>query len=817
MGALFKMKKPGKGIPEETYLELVARSDTREQWRLKISWHDDESVREELLRNGLMNSTRFFQLDQLEEYLLVSVEDGATDIDQELITILTAQEEAVVEPVEETVGLIEVRDDEKLAVEELIAGILNLKMGVEALAPHEGVSLDGFIAEVERLTGVQQYIINLLNGPSMIKGVFAQNPQGVYGLIHEYNPILLEAASVLRAAREFISSGGATPYPPPPEVIRECEAKAQAGETIIRVWKKYKAYTAIWSGTKWKTGKLEDTLGGKSAYDPEALAAKKDLWRRKRIKWRKPGKTTAPFTGEIPTGYPDWAKNPIAVLSNHNIKRLKNQLREQAGEMLTPDDHRAHSAAILLRNEQIQQNAQALVEEHERKYEEWRTIGRRMLAISIQQEGGAQAADGGVPMELHDEEGRLRQEVNRLETQLNYLGDVYEMDSPVNSMGLLPDEHDLFAALLDLTYTVKHATTNWYCIRNDGSLDSLMEFTKKNPSWKSEFSTPGNVNKLGNHGFVFFRVDVGYDPVETRYGGTQVMDDMSLIETDGWISLFDQLKPLSSVTMQRYYDHEGALIRHAVIKNQRSPYIEYKYGYCQPRKPRGKDQYKQASSFAKTKVKEFRGTIYEEMDRKANFTEFVFYGPQIRLGLALSLIHELRFFHRCGYRNHVLTTLQGLDGDEEKTWFLKRLISQTFRPEGKYPVALRFTRHVADIEHVHQPEGDGRWNEDGTANEEIMKHIRIIQRRKFLKDAFPQARKLAAFHEKEMKKALAAKDKVKAKDQRIKMEAQIEDRDRYERELIEVEEKYKVVKKNHPELTPDEEEAPVEDRFRQGV
>ncbi|RAT99166.1 hypothetical protein [Brevibacillus sp. Leaf182] len=248
------------------------------------------------------------------------------------------------------------------------------------------------------------------------------------------------------------------------------------------------------------------------------------------------------------------------------------------------------------------------------------------------------------------------------------------------------------------------------------------------------------MEKLGNHGFVFFRVDVGDEKIETRYGGTQISGDMSLIEYDGWVSMFDQLKPLSSKTMISYYDHEGALIRQAEIprKDNTNQYKQiYKYGYI----PQTGEKPK--TTFSKTNLKAKGSERHEDLDRETNFMDYVFYGPEIREGIALSLIHELRYFERSGYRDHLLEAFHNKTG-EERVHFLKELIGKTFRPEGKYPVALRFNEHPISEMRVLNPDGDKRWNADGTANEPVMQQIKIIQRKKFLEEAMPLARKNTA-------------------------------------------------------------------------
>jgi hypothetical protein len=814
--ALFQLLQDAKGLRKGTYLTLTRVDGHRQLWELCAVHHDEDPEVQK------QRPTRFFQRSELGLLKCAVPDKTDTPIDGELIALLAPAkrkkekeesddeedededddeddaDDGEASPPEKTVGLFDPKDDDKISYDELIAQLLTLKDGVQALSPERGLPLDEFRKGVEELSKLQRSLVERFNGPSGVRDVAARNPGGIAAIADQYSPWLLEASYVLRAARAWLDAGGKGAPRPPQEVLAICPDRAKIGLVVVRTWKKYLAYRAIWKGTKWSSGKLAATLGGKSKDTPTQLATARRDFRKEVKKAKTSGKFDEIFSAE--PGTLEHLKNPIAELSRANVKRLKLQLRQTALELFGVDPREINRELVRLGNSELR-------EELDATRAEWLEAKE---AVRWVMSYGNLGPGGEPPPSLVGREEALRKKCQSIEGRLEILETLPDSDLVMNGFGLLPGEPDLCAAIMDLPFTIKHATPNWYCIQNDGSLDSLLEFQKKNPNWSSEFSTPGNVANLGNHGFVFFRVDVGDDPIVTRYGDTLLVDDLSVIERDGWISLFDQLKPLSSTTMVRCYDHLGALIRHAKVDGTNNSEHAYEYGYLPARDET------QAESFARTQVDRFKGERWQHLDRTCKFTDFVFYGPQIRIGLALSLILELRYLARSGYRRHVMERFRALEENEaDRTQFLSRLISQTFRPEGKYPVALRFTRHTEDFT-VRKPEGDKRWLPDGTANPEVMRVIKVIQRRKYLADAVPQAKKTAASHRKYQRDAEKASDPVKAEDQRKKAAAREAEFARLSSEREEVERQYKEAQKTHPELFPDETEQ-VDARFRRGV
>lgn len=295
---------------------------------------------------------------------------------------------------------------------------------------------------------------------------------------------------------------------------------------------------------------------------------------------------------------------------------------------------------------------------------------------------------------------------------------------------LREDELELFKVLRSLPYKLQHATNKYYLAMNQGSLDSYCEIQRRDPTFVSPFSTKGNVNKLGNNGFVFFRVYV--DPInntQTRYGDTDITFDINLLFNHGWISLHDQLKPFSTRGSVRYYE-EKRLIRMAEtcsIKNNTKDKslddgVRYRY-----RKTKIKNYDEGDIDVQDTFGKDIETIIIER-----SFLSEMFYGPDIIQGIALSVIMELRNLEKCGFRKHFLDKLNSSDLPN-KIILLGSLIKDLFRIEGKYPVALRaYTKlnsresqqftHIGQrpnynqIGQINNPDGDGRYNPDVTVN-----------------------------------------------------------------------------------------------------
>jgi|688.fasta_scaffold13698_5 hypothetical protein len=304
-----------------------------------------------------------------------------------------------------------------------------------------------------------------------------------------------------------------------------------------------------------------------------------------------------------------------------------------------------------------------------------------------------------------------------------------------NRFGLREDEIQLFRSLLNLPFKMQHATNYFYPALNSGSLDSYQELQRSNPGYVSPFSTTGNISRLGNGGFLFFRIYVdGVNADKTRYGDSSLVFNLQLLRKIGWISLHDQLIPFSSTGSTNFYWGERLLRRAAAIrlegdpKSDKTSWRGQRYTYRRTYI----SNYGGKKDVQKTFGEE--GGIATKLE-ETNFSQEIFYGEDILNGIALSVLYQLRQLEECGFRQYFLKTFANSPHPTNQIELLGRLIKGLFRMEGKYPVAIRFEEHAKEqyfipiassdkfqisdrVIRVRNPEGDGRYNEDLSINPE---------------------------------------------------------------------------------------------------
>ncbi len=341
----------------------------------------------------------------------------------------------------------------------------------------------------------------------------------------------------------------------------------------------------------------------------------------------------------------------------------------------------------------------------------------------------------------------------------NLIQELKEESNPKALYGLRKDEHELFKLLLDLPFKLQHATNHWYPILNSGGLNSYAEIKRTQPEFVSQYSTKGNITKLGNAGFVFFRTYVdSVNNSQTRYGDTTLTFDFDLLRSCGWVSLHDQLVPLSTSSTKRFYWDNRILRTAAVVglKNKtqdKTLHDGFVYRYRTSPIASYKGKKDTQSSFGKAiNVKE----------RESSFLEEIFYGKDILLGIALSVIRELRYLEECGFRQYFLKLLKA-STPAMKTKRLGELIKSFFRIEGKYPATLRLATDAKTESHtfspfartetrketdqrfvVTNPDGDGRYNSDLSVNEKATQLATLRERKKQLEEKLSIARRQKA-------------------------------------------------------------------------
>ncbi|MFN7094499.1 MAG: hypothetical protein ACK4M7_03960, partial [Burkholderiales bacterium] len=311
--------------------------------------------------------------------------------------------------------------------------------------------------------------------------------------------------------------------------------------------------------------------------------------------------------------------------------------------------------------------------------------------------------------------------------------------------GIRPEEEALFATLLKLPYKLQHATNAYYPMLNSGKFNSYKEIKRRNPYYESSYSTKGNVEKLGNDGFVFFYSTKGnveklgndgfvffrlyVDPInnsQTRYGDSSLIFDLNLLLHHGWISLHDQLVPFSTPGATRFYQGKRLIRTAAVIAMKNNTQektlhdgLLYKYRISPIQSYNGKEDTQK--SF---------GQSIQVLEIKRSFLDEIFYGRDILLGIALSVIRELRYLEVSGFRQYFLDEFAKANKSEQ-TQLLGNLIKNFSRIEAKYPVGLRLKAGIDEgtqsfstiarldtstpLEQPFQvinPDGDGSYNLD---------------------------------------------------------------------------------------------------------
>ncbi len=191
---------------------------------------------------------------------------------------------------------------------------------------------------------------------------------------------------------------------------------------------------------------------------------------------------------------------------------------------------------------------------------------------------------------------------------------------------------------------------------------------------------------LGNHGFVFFKLEVGnHDAVSTRFGNVGYIFEAHqtpLLEC-GWISLYDQISPTVNEIRS---DEKIHPLKNEVIKNK----ILRKYVAADNTVDNKNMMYDNKTGlsekvFYNPATKDIPGMYknYPEtgVNNMHNQLEEVFYGPDILDGIIYSILFELR---KIGMdTNYYKKAISDLTPEGFKT-----LLAQLFRIEAKIPRVL---------------------------------------------------------------------------------------------------------------------------------
>jgi ankyrin repeat protein len=225
---------------------------------------------------------------------------------------------------------------------------------------------------------------------------------------------------------------------------------------------------------------------------------------------------------------------------------------------------------------------------------------------------------------------------------------------------LTADEKKFYGTLLKQDYQLCHYTNAFNAIRKSHTILSSKQLHDKKVYYKD--SSGSDILPLKNDDFVFFRMEIEHDPhFKSRFGNEQLIfnDEDTQFHQQGWVSLYDMLKPQSASNARqlKYIDSSG---NEKIARYCDSPFANYTNGKL---------------------------TYYYNSDKKTADFDVIgttFYGPDIRRGIALAAIRELRLIGG----EYQSTCLAGLE-----TSRLEDTLSNLFRLEAKIA-------SIVDIAHV---------------------------------------------------------------------------------------------------------------------
>ncbi|SDM43624.1 hypothetical protein SAMN04487981_101508 [Streptomyces sp. cf386] len=268
---------------------------------------------------------------------------------------------------------------------------------------------------------------------------------------------------------------------------------------------------------------------------------------------------------------------------------------------------------------------------------------------------------------------------------------------------------DFMGRVENLPFRLKHATPAYYAISNSGKMTSQGDLRRLDQMFLSSGkSSAANTGNLGNDDFVFFRVEVGDGPMNTRYGPTTMVFDATVLQDlGGWVSLHDQLHPLDRPAMQQLnMPGTGSSGSGATTPGQSTTTPA-------PDTPVRTSAYTPAVGGSGTRS-EWTNTYPDGAKHTISFDQEVFHGDDFTKGIALSTVREVI---RVGgpFQEYALSLTDPAD--------LGKLVSSMYRPEAKFgaglPVDLTEGKNPngwpAPIT-VHNKVGDGRFNPNGTFN-----------------------------------------------------------------------------------------------------
>ena len=174
----------------------------------------------------------------------------------------------------------------------------------------------------------------------------------------------------------------------------------------------------------------------------------------------------------------------------------------------------------------------------------------------------------------------------------------------------------------------------------------------------------GDKDYLHNEDFVFFCLTCGIKPAMSRFGRLCIVFSADRLFEEGWVSLHDMLSPTHSRSMAFFPKIE----RLREIK---------RLAFSEPLRVTIPAPHKQSTLIRHTYIESGQVRVFCR-------TQEVFFGPDIREGIALSVVQELRLMG-----DGMVDLAYGAQGDQQA---LANLVFNLFRPEAKIPREFKFGR-----------------------------------------------------------------------------------------------------------------------------
>lgn len=249
--------------------------------------------------------------------------------------------------------------------------------------------------------------------------------------------------------------------------------------------------------------------------------------------------------------------------------------------------------------------------------------------------------------------------------------------------GMPPKFFPLLERLEKLPWMLKHNTkpTHIKTIKSDHIILSLTEIhrrglgdTLKGGTEKGSWDD----KNIHNEDFVFFRLACGLGPAHSRFGPECLIFVPDQLFKIGWISLFDMLKPDSTDRMAVLHELDFSSKSTAPLK--KNPFVA-------PLRSISSDDMQIHTKYPK------KGGMLQR-PRTLHRAEIVFYGPDIRRGIACSVLFELM---QIGGPDMLSLALKAEDE------VLARIVSNLFWIEAKVPRFFQFEEHQLLAAHSNVP------------------------------------------------------------------------------------------------------------------